>query len=74
MCFINLGAYHRRANEHIVCHVEMRLFELMLVNAERADLRIKRRCRQAEPTGSAAWSINPTTRLPQHRFDLSFSI
>ena len=50
------------------------LFELILLDTKRADLRIESRCRQAEPSRGAPWTINPTTRLPQHRFDLSFSI
>jgi hypothetical protein len=50
------------------------LVELILVDTKRADLRIESRCRQAESSGSAPWSINSTTRLPQQCFDLSFSI
>ena len=53
---INPGAYHRRANEHIVCQVRLRLFELMLVNAERADLRIERRA--GKPSRAAARTIH----------------
>ena len=44
----------------------------MLVDPERAQLRIKCRCRYPKP--SAVWSINFATRLAQHGFHLSFSI
>lgn len=74
MCLSTLAHTTAGLTSTSCAKLRLRLFELMLVNAERADLRIKRSCRQAEPSGSAAWSINPTTRLPQHRFDLSFSI
>ena len=74
MCLSTLAHTTAGLTSTSCAKLRLRLFELMLVNAERTDLRIKRRCSQAEPSGSAERSINPATRFPQHSFDLSFSI
>jgi hypothetical protein len=50
------------------------LLELMFVDSKRAQLRVKGRCRQAQPRGSALWPIDFATCLAQNRFDLSFAI
>src|SRR6185369_16755226 len=77
------------ANEHIVCQVALlkpvrprgstnslaclALFELMFVNVQGANLRIKGCCGQTQPGGSPTWSVHLAMRLSQHGFNLNLS-